>query len=99
MNDIILKIILSVISLIGLIITGVVVPYVKSKLNTEQLNSLQTWIEIAIYAAEQKFKEKSQGKEKKLYVYEYIKKQFPKLSYEDFEILLEGTGKALNIFN
>lgn len=99
MNEPLLTIVLSIISLLGVVITSVVVPYVKSKLSNEQMTSLQTWIEIAIYAAEQLYKDKSQGKTKKEYVYEYVKEHFPNLTYKDFEVLLEGTGKALNIFN
>lgn len=98
-QEVLMAILTGIISILGVLITKVLIPYIKQKLTAEQLVTMQTLLEIAIYAAEQLYQDKSQGKTKKQYVYEYMKQRFPKLTYRDFEILLEGTGKALNIFN
>ena len=98
MDDILLYLILIVVSVLGTIITRVVVPYLKAKLNKEQMEFLESLIKKGLFAAEQVYNERGQGKTKKEYVYEYVREKVPNLSYSEFEIILEGTGKALNIF-
>lgn len=53
MNIDLTQIILAVIALISAVITGFVIPLIKSKLNTQQLDALKAAAKIAVYAAEQ----------------------------------------------
>lgn len=70
--------------IVGLIfvVCGVVaafgIPFLKSKLNTEQITTLQQIVRIAVYAAEQLFGAKM-GADKKAFALDYAKKLLAKL--------------------
>ena len=66
------RIVLALIGLCSAIITGFVIPYIKSKLSTEQEKLLQTMINCAVSAAEQLYKEHGMGAEKKQYVLDWL---------------------------
>ena len=65
MDDGMLKIILAVISLLGTIVTVVLVPYIKSKTTEKQRDNIYTLISIAVSAAEQVLKIEDPSGEKK----------------------------------
>jgi kynurenine formamidase len=58
---------------------------------------LQTWVHIAVYGAEQLYKQKNEGKKKKEYVVNFIKEKFPQVTDKQIDILIESAVKALNI--
>jgi hypothetical protein len=60
-----------VIAVLGLVLTGIFMPYVKSKASTEQLELIYKAVKIAVYAAEQLFGS-GMGVKKKQYVIEYL---------------------------
>jgi hypothetical protein len=60
-----------VIAVLGLVLTGIFMPYVKSKASTEQLELIYKAVKIAVYAAEQLFGS-GMGIKKKQYVIEYL---------------------------
>lgn len=64
-------IIAAVIGLLGTIITAFVVPYIKTKLTSEQFVYLDGVIKTAVYAAEILFSGNGRGEEKLNYVLEY----------------------------
>lgn len=83
-----------VITIIGLLFTYVIVPYIKNKIDQDKLNKLQQYIEYAVRYAEQLYTE-SQNKEKKEYVYNYILHKaneigLHNLTEEDLDIMVEG---------
>lgn len=100
MNEILLALILLAISIIGALITKVLIPYIKTKIDAEKFDNIISQIEIAISAAEQLgvTKQLTSGFEKYHYVEEYIKKIFPDITNDQIQLLIEGTGKALGIF-
>ena len=61
------QIIVSVISLIVAVLTGVLVPYLKQKYGEAKIAQTQQYVDIAVRAAEQLFKTE-QAQEKKAYV-------------------------------
>lgn len=69
---------------------------VKTKLTVEQYKMLENFIRIAVQAAEQMYSDASQGKNKKQYVYEQVKKKGLKISYEEFDALCESAVHELN---
>lgn len=60
-----------IIAAMGLVLTGIFMPYIKSKATSEQLNTLYAAVKIAVYAAEQIFGSGT-GLQKKQYVIEYL---------------------------
>lgn len=69
------QIILAVIALLGAIVTGVVVPWLKTKIGTEQQAQLETWVKIAVEAAEQLYKGSGRGEEKLEYAVNWLSKR------------------------
>ena len=65
------KVFLALLTIIGAVITGMLIPWFKSKLNAEQLNKLDYWLRIFIAAAETAFG-KGEGAKKKQWVLERI---------------------------
>jgi len=66
------EIILAVIAVIGAVVTGVLIPWIKSKMDEGQLAKLDFWLRIFIAAAETAYGS-GMGQEKKAYVIAKIK--------------------------
>lgn len=73
MTEITMQIVLAVITLLGVVITSVVAPLIKSKLTKEQRDKIVFWTEIAVVAIEKHYEgEIGQGKMKKEYVTKFL---------------------------
>lgn len=62
-----------VVTLIGMVITSFLIPYLKSKLTTNQFAYLEGIVKTAVYAAEVMVKGQGKGDEKRNYVINYVK--------------------------
>lgn len=93
-------IILGIILILGGLITGFGIPFIRSKLNVEQINALKTVARIAVYAAEQIFGAKM-GSDKLAYAINLVKSLLAKknLSFDDEAIraAIEAQVKQMNI--
>ena len=65
------QILVLIISVLGLVLMGAFMPYVKTKVSSEQLGTIYTIIKIAVEAAEQIYGA-GMGPVKKDYVVEYL---------------------------
>ncbi len=85
-------IIKSLITLIFAILSGFVIPYIKSKLNADKLAEIEKYTAWAVRTAEQLFKT---GADKRQFVLEYITKKSEEiglnLSSKDISNILEYT--------
>lgn len=97
MNINLTEIIVALIGLLGLIITGVLVPYIRSKTTAEQRENIYTIVLLAVQAAEQIFFKPGEGEKKKQFVIDYLSSRGIKLTIEDLNILIEAAVKELNI--
>ena len=101
MNDVLFKIILALISILGTVITGVVVPYIKEKLGNEKLAKYEYWASMAVETAEMIFKEQGMGETKKEYVVNFLNEMFNKnkvvITEEQIEILVESCVKEMKM--
>lgn len=97
MDEGLVKIILGVISLLGTIITVVLVPYLKSKTTEKQRDNIYTIVSLAVSAAEQIYFKPGEGKKKKEYVVNYLSSKGIKLTIEDLNIFIEAAVKELNL--
>jgi len=62
----------AVFALIGVVITAVVIPYIKSETTKQQQTEINTWVRIAVTAAEQIYAGTGRGVEKKAYVLDWL---------------------------
>lgn len=100
MNDNLYKIILTLIPLIGAIITGYIIPYIKTKISSAKLDEASKWITKATEAAEMLFNAPKSGEEKRQYVIAFIDKMFNSkkefITEEQIRVLLEAALKQMN---
>lgn len=96
-GEVFVKIVLGVISILGAIMTYMVVPYLKSKTSKEQRETIMFWVSVAVSAAEQIFNERGMGAEKKKFVVEFLVEQGIEASLEELDVLIESAVKELNL--
>lgn len=76
-----------------ILVTSVIIPYLKSRTSNSKYEELITYIEYAVRSAEQLYKI-NQSKEKKEYVYNYILEKSNELGLglkeDDVDLLVEG---------
>lgn len=62
----------AIFAVLGIIVTTVFVPYVKSRTTENAQREMSEWIKIAVTAAEQIYKGTGRGSEKKAYVVNWL---------------------------
>lgn len=87
----------ALIALIGVIITAVLIPYICSRTSATQCGKIQTWVKIAVVAAEQIYIGSGRGAEKKNYVLEFLNQQGLTYDKAAIDALIESSVKILNI--
>ena len=96
-GEVFVRIVLGVISILGAIITYMVVPYLKSKTSKEQRETIMFWVSVAVSAAEQIFNERGMGEEKKKFVVGFLVEKGIKVSLDELDVLIESVVKELNL--
>lgn len=86
----------AVAALIAVIITAVVIPYIKSKTTTQQQAQINAWVKIAVAAAEQIYKGSGRGEEKKEYVINWLEDRGFTLDEDEVDALIESAVYELN---
>ena len=94
MNDEMITVIIkAVIAVVSVLITSVVIPYIKGKIGENKYNEIKYYVEYAVRCAEQLYTPE-QWKEKKEYVKAYIVRKASEfglnMTEEDLDILIEG---------
>lgn len=85
----------AIISLIAVIITYLVIPYIRSKVNDQKLCELSQWVMIAVEAAEQIYAGPGRGEEKKAYVVAFLNSKGLTYDPESVNALIESYVHAL----
>lgn len=80
----------AVVALIGVVITCIVIPYVRSKTTAQQREELNAWIKIAVAAAEQLYQGSGRGEEKKQYVLEWLEDHNITVDEDRIDALVEA---------
>lgn len=91
------EIILALIGLLSTVITGLLIPYIKSKTTQSQRENTVFLIELAVKAAEKLWPDTGAGLKKKDYVIQYINAKGIKLSEEDLNMFIEAAVKELDL--
>lgn len=101
MNIDITQIVVAVIGLLGVILTSVVVPLIKSKLTNSQWKTILNYALAGVQAAEIIFNAQGQGEEKLRWVSEYITNQCLahgiKIDMDAVRVAIENAWKALGL--
>lgn len=93
-TDLFMKLVMSLISVLGVIFTAYVVPMIKANVSQKQLDQLAYYVSVAVRCAEQIYTPE-QWKEKKQYVFDYVldivnSKLHINLDEKDIDIIIEG---------
>lgn len=101
MDERIFQIILALIPILGAIITGFIIPFIKEKIGAEKLAKYEYWASMAVKCAEMLFKEQGMGEIKKEYVVNFLNEMFNKnktvITSEQIEVLIESAVKELKL--
>lgn len=99
MSDALFKVIMALIPVLIAIITGFIVPYIKTKISSAQLEEISQWITKAVNAAEVLFDVPKSGEAKREYVINFINKIFNSkkevITEDQIRILLEAAWKEM----
>lgn len=96
-GEVFVRIVLGVISILGVIMTYMIVPFLKSKTSKEQRETIMFWVSVAVSAAEQIFNERGMGEEKKKFVVGFLVEKGIKVSLDELDVLIESAVKELNL--
>lgn len=97
MDDKWFNLIVACIPVIGAILTGFIIPWIKIQINAEKLNTYIEWTKKAVTSAQQIYTPE-EWREKKDYCLAFLEKQFGfQLTYEQREILIESAVKELKL--
>jgi len=95
-TDLLMQITLALISIIGALITYVLVPYLKAKTTETQQKKIETVVNIAVKAAEQIFSTPGAGQDKKDYVLSVLNSKGIKIDQSQLDLLIEAAVYQLN---
>lgn len=100
MEAIIPQIVELVILIIAVLLGRYIIPWIKAKLDIEQLSMAIAYAQSGVAAAEQILYGKGLGDEKLQYVTEWLSKELPKLgirmSDESIRVIIEEAVKTMN---
>lgn len=80
----------AVFALISLIITVLIVPYIRSKTTASQQAEIDGWVEVVVAAAEQIYVGSGRGAEKKVYVVNWLKAHKVVVDDDKLDALIEA---------
>lgn len=80
----------AVIALAGIVVSCVLIPYIKSKTTTEQQKEINAWVKIAVSAAEQIYVGSGRGEEKKAYVIQWLRDHGITVDESKLDALIES---------
>lgn len=99
-NELVMNIIRLVIMILCGVITTFIVPYIKSKIGTEKLTQIMSWVDIFVRAAEQIVEGSGKGEEKLTLVTTWVKEKAATLGVtltdDDIRVLIEDAVNVLN---
>lgn len=87
----------AILTVLGVIITAIVIPYIQKKTSIAQREQIQAWISIAVFAAEQIYSAAGQGEAKKAYVIKFLNQHNITFDSGKVDAMIESTVKSLNI--
>lgn len=77
-------------TLLTALVTAFLIPFLKRKVDEEKLNTLYTWVTIAVEAAEKIFSESGMGEEKKEYVLTFLEEKGVTVDINVLDAMIES---------
>ena len=91
------QIIVAVLTLVISLITAFLIPYLKTKVSAEKLDTIKFWVNIAVEAAEMIYVGTGRGQEKKDYVVRFLNSKGFTLNVTEIENLIEAAVMELKL--
>lgn len=91
------EIIVAILTLVISLISAFLIPYLKTKVSAEKLDTIKFWVNIAVEAAEMIYVGTGRGQEKKEYVVKFLNSKGFTLNVEEIENLIEAAVLELKI--
>ena len=79
----------AIITIVSLVLTGIIIPYVKQRIGEEKAENLKKWVSVGVKAAEQIYGSKT-GQEKKEYVVSFLKSKGITFDIDEVSALIES---------
>lgn len=79
----------AIITIVSLVLTGIVIPYIKQRIGEEKTENLKKWVSVGVKAAEQIYGSKT-GQQKKEYVVSFLKSKGINFNVDEVETLIES---------
>ena len=99
MNENIFEFVLSLISLLGAVITYFAVPYIQANIDSTKLEQYQKWAALAVRTAEMLWSDTGHGEDKKKYAVKFFNDMFNSkktvITEEQIDILIESAVQEL----
>jgi uncharacterized membrane protein YraQ (UPF0718 family) len=86
----------AVAALIAALITAFVIPYIKGKTTANQQQQINSWVRIAVTAAEQIYTGSGRGAEKKEYVINWLREHGMTVDESKLDAIIEAAVYDLN---
>ena len=80
----------AVFALIAVVVTAIVIPYIKSKTTAAQQATINSWVRIAVAAAEQIYVGHDRGGEKTAHVLNFLKSKGITFDAESVDLMIES---------
>lgn len=79
----------AIITIVSLLVTSFLIPYIKQRLSVEKYEDLKKWVNVGVKAAEQIYGSKT-GQEKKEYVVSFLKSKGITFDINEVSALIES---------
>lgn len=100
MDERLFQLIMTLVPVLGAIITYFVVPFIKARISNEQLTQYKEWAAMAVKCAEMLWTESGMGPDKKAYAVQVLSDLFNKnkvvITEEQLNILIEAAVLEMN---
>ncbi len=79
----------AIITIVSLVLTGIVIPYIRQRIGEEKAENLKKWVSVGVKAAEQMHGSKT-GQQKKEYVISFLNSKGINFNVDEVEALIEA---------
>ena len=79
----------AIITIVSLVLTGIVIPYIKQRIGEEKTENLKRWVSVGVKAAEQIYGSKT-GQAKKEYVVSFLLSKGIVFNVDEVEAMIEA---------
>lgn len=79
----------AIITIVSLVLTGIVIPYIKQRIGEEKTENLKKWVSVGVKAAEQMYGGKT-GQQKKEYVVSFLLSKGIVFDVDEVEAMIEA---------